>query len=380
MKFYYYILVLVLLFSCKEDHEIPITGEDEYFEDYEEPLNKWGFINKKGNIVIDKVYDDLRPFKNGLARANFAGKWGFIDIKGNAVIPFEYRGTFPFKDGLARIQNFDKKYGFIDRTGKLIIPDTMGLVFDFDSGRARAEQNGEYGYIDTQGKWVIEPAFKKCSNFENEHARVYQFEKAALIDKQGAFKIRYEEGNQKMFSTKVDLVRAKKDGVYRFYDLNSYKVVKDGLINATDFEDGLSAVEISEGKWSVVNMKFKEQFTIDAEKLKYGGNGNWICKTSDGYHVINADGKRITGKDYSMIFAYNDGFAPFEENGYWGYLDVTGDEAMKATLLLAWEFQENYARVISKGKISYIDTTFALAVPDGYQDAHNFSEGLAHVQ
>ena len=159
---YYYILFLILLFACKDDATEPQSEEDAYFEDYEVPLNKWGYIDTTGVLVIDKKYDDLRPFKNGLARANYKGKWGFIDRRGFEVIPFKYRGTFPFKDGLARVQNFNKLYGFINKKGEMIIPDTMDLVFDFNSERARAKKGETYGYIDKTGRWIIESQFKKC--------------------------------------------------------------------------------------------------------------------------------------------------------------------------------------------------------------------------
>ena len=45
--------------------------------------DKWGYIDKKGKIVIPIQYDDAWPFSdNGLARVKVNGKWGYIDKKG----------------------------------------------------------------------------------------------------------------------------------------------------------------------------------------------------------------------------------------------------------------------------------------------------------
>lgn len=379
MKFHYLLLFLVF-FSCKDDVDtVASSGEEEYFEDYNSPFAKWGYIDTTGALVIDKKYDDLRPFKNGLARANYKGKWGFIDKKGFTVIPFEYRGTFPFKDGLARIQNFEKKYGFINKAGETVIPDTMDLVFDFNSNRARAKDGEIYGYIDTNGKWIIRPQFKKCSNFENNHARVYQYGKAALIDKEGNFKIPYEDGNEKLFSTLGDIIRAKKGKTYRYYSLKNYKVIKENLSNGIDFEDDLCAIETKEGKWDIVDLNFRKQFSVKADKVKYGGNGNWIIVKDGLYKLYDASGLPQTMDDYTMIFAFNNGIAPYEKNGKWGYMNEKGEELMAAILPLAWEFEEGFARVINNG-ISYMNEDMELIIRQGFNDAHNFSEGFAHVQ
>jgi hypothetical protein len=39
---------------------------------------KWGFINKKGKIVINPQFDFALPFFGGLAPIEIDGRWGFI--------------------------------------------------------------------------------------------------------------------------------------------------------------------------------------------------------------------------------------------------------------------------------------------------------------
>ena len=80
-----------------------------------------------------------------------------------------------------------------------------------------------------------------------------------------------------------------------------------------------------------------------------------------------------------MIFAFNDGIAPFERRGLWGYMNEEGEELMEPILPLAWEFNEGFARVIYGG-ISYMNRNMERISNDRFMDAHNFSEGFAHVQ
>lgn len=52
--------------------------------------NRWGFVDKEGEIKIEPCYEDARSFSNGLAAVKYAGKWGFIDIDGNMVIDSQF--------------------------------------------------------------------------------------------------------------------------------------------------------------------------------------------------------------------------------------------------------------------------------------------------
>ena len=59
---------------------------------------KYGYIDEKGEYVIDPVYHYAYGFaENGLARVGSkSGKWGYIDKNGKYVIRprFDYAGRF----------------------------------------------------------------------------------------------------------------------------------------------------------------------------------------------------------------------------------------------------------------------------------------------
>jgi hypothetical protein len=46
------------------------------------PDGKWGFINSKGEIVIDMIYDECSDFSGGIAAVVYNGKPGFINKNG----------------------------------------------------------------------------------------------------------------------------------------------------------------------------------------------------------------------------------------------------------------------------------------------------------
>ncbi|MBM4386253.1 MAG: WG repeat-containing protein [Deltaproteobacteria bacterium] len=48
-----------------------------------EKKGKWGYIDKKGAVVIPFRYEEARDFENGKARVKTGGKWIYIDGDGN---------------------------------------------------------------------------------------------------------------------------------------------------------------------------------------------------------------------------------------------------------------------------------------------------------
>lgn len=385
MKFFFnfsiILICLIGIISCDDDQstEQNISEEEAYFEDYESPILKWGFIDTTGRLVIEKKYDDLRPFNNGLAIANHSGKWGFINANGETIIEHKYRSAFPFKDGLARIQNFDKKYGFINLSGEMIIPDTFDQVFDFNSNRARALKNGVYGFIDTKGNWAINPFFKRCNNFQNDYAIVKQFGKEALIDTKGNYIIDFDANIQKIYSTEGKYIRVKKDNIIHFYKKSNFKLFPNTFDKATDFKGNYAVVKQGES-WSIINTAFKTLHSFEAKNVKSADNNLWNVQIDNKYMIIDNNGNQITKKLYDMIFEFSEGLAPFQYGEFWGYINTKGEEILPAKLPLVWEFEEGFARAIISGQLTYIDKNINIPFMKSFADAHNFSEGKAHVQ
>lgn len=50
----------------------------------------WGFINLKGEFVIDPQFVDARSFSGGLAAVYDGSKWGFVDKDGILAIPYQF--------------------------------------------------------------------------------------------------------------------------------------------------------------------------------------------------------------------------------------------------------------------------------------------------
>ena len=149
-------------------------------------------------MVIAPQYDKTEPFSNGLAAVQSKSKWGYIDKKGMMIVQTQFDAAGPFAEGLAQIQ-IANKMGYIDATGKIVIeprfeldtqqedPDEkIEMIGKFVDGLAcvrfavGAEANAHWGFIDKTGKFVIPPHYEKAEMFSEGLAAVQQNGKVGL--------------------------------------------------------------------------------------------------------------------------------------------------------------------------------------------------------
>jgi hypothetical protein len=304
----------------------PITGiEYEDLELFNEGLsaakknNKWGYVDKKENVVIPFTYKYAYDFKNNIARVSlgtkqngyinkegkiviplnyfafrtmnngmFLGswcsdinckkrnwdlidvsniqdvkiislsggfkdpsegllaternnKWGFIDKYGNEIIEFKYEDAFSFSEGFARVK-INGIWVVIDRTGKVIFDDVTGYYdFDFYEGLIAVERNGKWGFLDKNGNVKIEIKFDAVNNFKNGYARVKINNEWALINKNGNIVLKLN--GYEILDYSEGLVNVcTKDGKYGFFDLSGNEIIKTKYDRAENFQNGFSVV------------------------------------------------------------------------------------------------------------------------------------------
>jgi hypothetical protein len=135
---------------------------------------KVGFIDTKGNWVIEPKFDKAKNFVAGLAPACNGDLWGYINTKGEWVVQPKYSDAEIFdKEGFAPVK--EKNWGFINRSGALVVPTnyriTPAFAFTmfnkgFKDGWARVyniSKNG-WGFINISGevlggKWYDQAEF-----------------------------------------------------------------------------------------------------------------------------------------------------------------------------------------------------------------------------
>lgn len=135
--------------------------------------DKWGFIDKDGNIVISPEFGYTSSFSEGLARFttvtdNEFGEWGYIDKKGKIVIPMQFKFAGDFKNGIAEVKDENGRCGFINTKGEVIIDYQFESNYQFHEGLAAVNAAGKWGFIDKSGKVVVPFQFDKIPTFVDQ--------------------------------------------------------------------------------------------------------------------------------------------------------------------------------------------------------------------
>ncbi|MBB6444001.1 WG repeat-containing protein [Bacillus benzoevorans] len=120
-------------------------------------------------------------------------KWGFINEKGQFVIQPQYINAYNFTFGKALVQFWDQSYALIGLNGKILQTYPFQEMGEPSEGLLSFTKNDQdlTGYVNESGMVVISPAFTSGSEFFQGRA-VVGVEKnirdrQGLIDKTGAF-------------------------------------------------------------------------------------------------------------------------------------------------------------------------------------------------
>ena len=242
---------------------------------------KCGYIDTKGNEVIaltDKYYGT--SFHDGLAAVgNNDGKYGFIDKKGELVIPMsfdvdELGVTSEFHEGYAVVCK-NEKYGYIDKSGKEVIPCNYDAACNFSEGLAIVTKEGKDGFIDAKGKEVIPCEYSYANHFSEGIAVVQKGDKYQFIDKTGkvvldnsycgipskfqeGFSVVGKEGEKNEYYTQY---------VYGIIDKNGKEIIPCIYNTCNLFSEGLAVVK-KDGIYGFVDKKGNSTFDIQNEEVK----------------------------------------------------------------------------------------------------------------
>lgn len=206
---------------------------------------KYGYIDRKGKIVIEAKFDLAWPFEEGLAGAMIDNKWGFIDTTGNFVIEPQFDQITAFKDGLAVVKT-DEKWGYIEPSGKYFMKAQFSSAYQFNEGYAAVQQNQKWGFISKSSmdrNIAINYKYDRAYGFHEGLAAVQIDNKWGFINTNGELVIDFKFDNVDRFTDGLALVQI--DGKYGYIDQTGNFIIKPQFEDAASFSEGFAAVRIN---------------------------------------------------------------------------------------------------------------------------------------
>lgn len=374
------LLIICISLGCKDDklsNQTGSTEEEIFLDDYKSTPFKWGYINTKGNIIIDAIYDDNRDFSQGLAAANYKGKWGYINTKGETIIDFKYRTTTEFSEGLAVVQLFDRQYLTINTKGEVISKAYYEEQYPYKNGRSRVKLDGRYGYVNADGIRIDTTIYLKASNFENGTAIVKTINGYQVIGQK--MQSLTSDIYDKIYKGESRYWKYRLRGKFGYLDTESkFEHWNDQLDDAGSFEDGIACIKIKEISYILDENGNKNE--VPYSSLRNLSHNRIAFLNKGKYGVIDQKGNIITPEIYNGLYKYEDNRLGYQKGQLWGYLDLNGKEITPPLFPLVWDYKDGLARAISSSGIGFIDTIGRPVIPQIFMEVRDFNEGLARVQ
>ncbi|WP_307856190.1 WG repeat-containing protein [Micromonospora sp. C32] len=128
---------------------------------------RWMAVDRMNIVRIPPGYEEVRPFRNGLAAVRQNGGWGAVDLTGEVVVPTRYHGLgTPLADGrkvdgftadgLAVVELAGRR-GVVDRAGRVVVTPAYPSVVVHPVAFLVATESGRWGALDRRGEPLIDP-------------------------------------------------------------------------------------------------------------------------------------------------------------------------------------------------------------------------------
>jgi hypothetical protein len=340
--------------------------------------NKYGYIDRLGNIKIEPQYEEPADFINGFALISHNDFWiQVIDTNGKEIFHFQkhipswysnrngkvkkdpapswYYYPHYFSNGLLAVYDtLTNKYGFIDTNGEWKIKPKYTHINTFKEGRAAVaffdnsdtpilthtkaasdfDKTIKWGFIDTNGILVIDTIYKEVSSFELGICRVDN----KFIDLFG------NPINIDTIANRKLLCRTQKENPNFHYQKNGKYISPnsnfyDCAIEAREFYDGIS----SSGKYGYVDCKnnwlIKPKFqNIRPFKNGFAGVQRTIADGQFDWGFIDCNGDLIIDFQYQEIGNFSKNLVPVCKNKKWGVVNEKNEVIIPFEYDNKWPF------------------------------------------
>ena len=275
-----------------------------------EPEQPISYIRKDGTtaFTLDK-YQDKRivfvvPFSEGLAGFKTQDeRYGFIDTKGNVVIEPHFTSIHSFSEGLAVVEQADSTWIVINKKGEkqFDLPQNTtcsnfsdGLLACWKtSGNTLYTANVDF-FLDTKGDKVLTVPDKVkvrwFNSFSHGYIPCYQEDKEKNV---------YYVG---LMNKKGEIVIRPKYEVEYPYEIAEFQITDDNLLRVID-QDKMGLVDMEDNV--VCPIEFSRLFPALHSRYAFAKQGNY-------WRIIDKrGGEKATAVEYAMI----------EDTPYSGYFE-----------------------------------------------------------
>ena len=305
---------------------------------------KYGFIDDKGNWVIQPKYDSLDIFYNGYSTSFSDGKEGIINRKGILIVNHNYSFIDNVEEKIALVMDEKDRVNFVTTKGQLISKNYFHDGENFENGLAPVQFNkeGKWGFINTIGEIEIDTIYDFAEAFKQGKANVEIGDLELIINTKGIVIDTFQYQKTKRSFRLIGNSNAKTLG-----KINS----KGDTIMPMNFESFGYLQEkyfwFNTGEYyGLADTTGKIISGIKYEYLSYfSDNGLALAKFENKYGFINKECETVIDFIFEEAKGFKYNLAAVKKDDKWGFINSKGEFKIKPKFEnVAHQFRPIYAK------------------------------------
>lgn len=243
-----------------------------------------------------------------------------------------------------------------------------------------------YYYLNKKLKKISLPSLEDASPDFKDLLGVTVDGHPNFIDKTGLKYLDAEVSYKKTwsFSSNVALVE-KEDGSFGYVN-KQFRFILEDYIQATQFFNGIAAVQTQEG-WKLINNLGEQLGKNNYEDIKF--DDNRICslaqrvfaKTDGRYIMLDMEGKQVGNNSFDDVKPFNTGkYAAAKQDGEWGFVNTDNQWIIEPQYEDANSFGENLGAVSIDGKWGFVSHINKIAIEPQFEGVKHLNSGVAPVK
>ncbi|AEV34080.1 hypothetical protein Oweho_3127 [Owenweeksia hongkongensis DSM 17368] len=267
---------------------------------------KEGYIDIEQNVLIPFLYDDLGVFSMNLAPAKIGGKFGYVNRKGELVIDLKYQKAGYFKAPGIAIARYESGYGLIDTLENIILNFEYHDIAVFQNHNvAVVEKGNKFGFFflnenrlspvvfDKIYKSQIERPLEVCLNC----AKKVPFNKGvALVEKDNDYALINEQFEEVVPFGLYDSIQPINMGGLAIVK----KKAKYGLVN-------FLGEEILKPEYEFISTESARSYEDDFTSFRVINNGSTTLLDANGVNALGQSFDSVAVLSSCMYMAYGKG-------------------------------------------------------------------------
>jgi hypothetical protein len=211
---------------------------------------EWNWVTTAGNRLSPDRFQSCSRFSEGLASAMKSGLCGYVNRKGEKVIDFRFNSALPFCSGLAGIRLSDDLWRCIDEEGTEKSCRAYHEFYSHMEGFAVVRSGENWGYVDASGREPFGMGFQRTYSFTSGLGVVLVGGRWNFITEDG--NTVSEKGWDGAFLPSEGMGSYMMNSLYGFVNCSGETVTGPVFSAVYAYSEGLSAVQF-ERKWGYID-------------------------------------------------------------------------------------------------------------------------------